>query len=57
MDNIKVGVLRNVSHWNIINHIPYAVYYITLAYLLCNWRLYLLILFTSCPAAPSPPVW
>lgn len=37
MDNIKLGILRNVSHWNIIDHIPYTVY-ITLGYLLCDWR-------------------
>ena len=35
-----------ISYYSIIDHIPYAVYYILMAYLFCNWRIV--------PRIPSP---
>ena len=35
-----------ISYYSIIDHIPYAVYYILVAYLFCNWRIV--------PQIPSP---
>ena len=39
------------SYYSIIGHIPYAIYYIPMAYLSYNWNIYLLI---PSPVSPTP---